>query len=431
MSQWVMIRRCASILLFGSIVAWLLIGLLLGQTKKESIYKQRFEINPFDILLETECLNGLRGIYTVHFIRNINNSDDNILAKVKLVIPNGSRPRWSPQHNYILYEKHGWIGVMDRRGKTIEGWVGGYPVYGWGPDENAILIGAKKYHQEAFTFEGLGFKTLWKEPWDSWEKWKEMFISPTIGIPTQYGITFPHPKLPDALWLGSPTMSPDWKMHAFEGYRPVSNYGRNYSKIYVVKWVEPPQYSKDHSWLPAWRLTTLPDDLLEVNPQFSPDGKWIAFEVIDPKAPTHRVYLATPDGKVIRPIPLPFSKNGEFDSKIPMFKKQYYEKVRYKIVKWIDKEKLIIRLEPTTFIGRTEGNDNIEFWLVDIKKNDDSKLIIVESNVGLAVIDWTGKFAVGYKAPTGYYLSASLEIVDLNTKKEYFVKGFPKDMIVY
>lgn len=312
--------------------------------------------------------------------------------------------------------------------------MGGYPVYGWGPDDNTILIGAVRHPSADFPGSpaGLGFKTLWKEPWDTWEEWKDMFCNPMIGFSAQYGITFPHPKLPDELWLGTPTMSPDWSMHAFEGYRPISNYGRNYSKIYVVKWIEPPQYSKDHSWLPIWRLTNLPDDMLEVNPKFSPNGKWVAFEVIDPKASTHWVYLATPDSKVIRPIPLPYPSIPDW---LRESTRQYYEQMRYKIVKWIGNEKLLVRLEPMTFTGRIEGINTVEFWLVDLDKGDNSKLFAVETNVGLAVIHRNGEVMVTYNAPTPHYQGASLEVIDLKAekgqKRRYYVKGFPEDMIVY
>lgn len=436
MRQLIMARRYMGILLFVAIVTLSVIGSLLGQTKKFA-HKKQFELDPFDLLLEAEHPNGLRGIYVVHWLKDINNKRDNhITAEVKLIVPHGSRPRWSPQRNYILYERHGWIYVMDRKGNTVRGWMGGYPIYGWGPDDNAILIGAVR------ELLGLGFKTLWKEPWDTWENWKDMFRNPTIGIPGQYGITFSHPKLPDELWLGAPTMSPDWSMHAFEGYRPLSNYGRNYSKIYVVEWIEPPQYSKDHSWLPVWRLTALPDDLLEVNPKFSPDGKWIAFEVIDPKTSTHRVYLATPDGKVIRPIPLPYSGNGKPNPSVPesvqewvrQSKRRYYEQMRYKIVKWLSSKKLLIRLEQMTLTGRIDDNNIIEFWLVNLDKKDDSKLFAVKTNVGLAVIHRNGEIAVTYNAPTPYHLGASLEVIDLKAEegqKRYYIKNFPKDMIVY
>lgn len=424
MHQSVMIRRCIGIPLFAVIVALLMIGLLLGQTKGRG--EQKFKLDPFDLLLEAEQPNGLRGVYVVHWLEDRNDRDDYIPAKVKLVIPHGSRPRWSPQRNYILYEQHDWIVVMDRRtGKTVKGWMGGLPVYGWGPDDNTILIGAYRTPQTEFALEGLGFKTLWKDPWDTWEEWEDMFQFPTIGIPAQYGITFPHPKLEDDLWLGAPTMSPDWSMHAFEGYRVISNYGRNYSKIYVVKWIKPPLHSKGHDYLPVWRLTALPPDLLEVNPKFSPDGKWIAFEVIDPKASTHRVYLATPDGRVIRPIPLTFYEKG----KLNLF--ELRRKYRYRIVEWLRNGKLLIRLEPMTFTGRVGNDDNIEFLLLDLNEDNNSRLFIAETNTGLAAIDPNGEFIVTYNAPTPYYLGSSVKITDLKTGKNYYVKGFSKDMIVY
>jgi len=414
------------------VIVSLAISLSLEQTQVKPVNKQKFKISPFDLLLEAER-NGLRGIYVIHWLLDdednwLNDKDENYIppVEIKLIVPGGSRPRWSPQRNYILYERYGWICVMNRKGKTIQGWMHSYPVYGWGPDENTILIGSYRETSDPRIPKGLGFKTLWKEPWEAWEE-KELY-EPAIGVPAQYGIAFPHPQLPDELWLGNPTMSPDWTMHAFEAYRPISDCGRNYSKIYIVEWVSPPQSrTKDFSWLPIQRLTHLPDNLLEVNPKFSPYGKWIAFEVIDPKTFTHRVYVATPDGKTIQPIPLP-SKIGEVDlSSEYNLTKIYYEHIRYRIIKWIDKEKLLIQSESMVF-----DESDIRFWLLDLTKNDWNFLFsIQESQKALVVIDKNRKFAVIYNAPTPYYLSASLEIMDLDTKKRHYIKEFPKDMIVY
>lgn len=436
MQRLVMPRGWAGISLFAAIVVSLAIGFLLGQTKGRYVHEQKFKIDPFDLLLEAECPNEPRGIYVVHWLNDRNKPNGRIRAKVKLLLPLGSRPRWSPHRNYILYERYRSIHVMDRKGNVVSqrGWMGNFPVYGWGPDDNAILIGTERSVESDIPgLSSLGFKTLWKEPW---EKWKRDHLGEPIGHPGWGGITFSHHKLSDEWWLGAPTMSPDWSMHAFEAYRPISNYGRSYSKIYVVKWVEPPEEKviKSLDYLPIWRLTNLPDDLLEVNPKWSLDGKWIAFEVIDSKASTHRVYVATPDGKVIKPILLPFQEPNIPD--LPLSKitwesnKRYYEgHVRYTIVKWLKGARLLTRLERMGPSSVTENS--VEFWLVDLEEKHRSKLFRVDTNVGLVAFNNTGDLAVAYNFPSPYHLGASLKAYDLSKGESYEVEGFPEDMIVY
>lgn len=100
------------------------------------------EISPYDILLEAETPNSPRGIYVVHFLEKESNPQK-IHAELRLLIPRGQRPRWSPQRQYILYECDGRIHVLERKtGKIVSqrGLMRGYPVYGWGPDDNKILI---------------------------------------------------------------------------------------------------------------------------------------------------------------------------------------------------------------------------------------------------------------------------------------------------
>jgi len=437
MRQVITMRWCMGIpliLLLTCIIALLMFGSLLGQVKKKAT-RQAFEVAPHELLLEAERPGAQRGIYVVRWLKPSRDDlkHNRIPAKVELIIPQGCRPRWSPQRSYILYERFGQIHVMDRKGNTVsqKGYMRGYPVYGWGPDDNSILVGSDRYLSDGTV--GLGFQTFWKEPW---ETWAEGILTDTIGMPAQYGITFSHPQLPDDLWLGAPTMSPDWSMHAFEAYRPTSDYGRSYSKIYVVRWVNPPsEQFKDRSWLPIWRLTNLPDDLLEVNPKWSPDGKWIAFEVINPKSSTHRVYLASPDGKIVRPIPLPspdelVHPNPSVQELLRHERMRYYERMRYRVIKWLSKGKrMLIRMEAEqSFIG---------FWLLDIDKLDVDninclKLLTTLINFKLTAISFNERFMVVYDSyAPGVPLNASLRLVDLEEQKGYYVKGFPEDMIVY
>ena len=388
---------------------------LLSEPKTKEQCPQPLEISPYDILLEAETPNSPRGIYVVHFLER-KSSPQEIHAEVRLLIPRGQRPRWSPRRQYILYECDGRIHVLERKtGKIVSqrGLMRGYPVYGWGPDDNKILLGSDRYieTQGKFTRTVLGFRVAWKDDRDDWT---EDNLGDTIGFAV-YGITFHHSKLAD-LWLGNPTLSPDGKRCAFEAYRLVSDYGRSYSKIYTIEWVEPPKKSKDMEYLPIQRLTNLPDDLLEVNPKWSPDGKWIAFEVINPKALSHQVYIASPDGSIVKPIPMPRSYGN-----------------KYKIVKWFRKSpKLLICIERINEIINTNLH---EFGVIDINTPDNSKVIFCETNIGLIALSPNDNILAVYDAyAVNFPYTTSLRLIEIesdNPSISRIVRGFPDNIIVY
>lgn len=398
---------------------------------KDDVVIKRFNwhLKPYDILIEAEMPNGQRGIYVVRLIEPLNQNNksaksNHIKAKVSLIIPQGARPRWSPKRRYVLFEWRGRICVVDRHGTCVfqKGTMLGYPVYGWGPDDDTILVGAPREGNIGYC--GLGFMTFWKKPW---EDWTDVELGLPIGTPAQYGITFSHTKLPGYLWLSSPTMSPSHYMHAFEAFRPVSNYGRTYSKIYIVKWIKGLEKARNWDWLPIFRLTNLPDKLLEVNPKWSPDGKWIAFEVIDIESFTHRVYLASPNKrKVVHPIPLPPHKDEA--------ERIFYERMQYTIVKWLSDEELLIRLDPPEPI---RSGSFVTFWLVNLRDERESVLFSVgeiSSNTLFAVSHIFRSIAV--ISDDGFQTKLTLyKLPQRNEKKKYIeyveVEDFPKNIMVY
>ena len=409
-----------------------LTGYLDKNKNKDKVVIKKFDwyLKPYDILIEAEVPNGQRGIYVVRLIESKSNR---VKAKVSLIIPQGARPRWSPERRYVLFEWRGRICVADRHGTCVfqRGTMLGYPVYGWGPDDNTILVGADRYLGSGYS-QGLGFQTFWKE---QWEDWTDVGLGLPIGIPAQYGITFPHAKLPDYLWLSSPTMSPDYRMHAFEAFRPVPNYGRTYSKIYIVKWVKGPKEARNWDWLPIFRLTNLPDKLWEVNPKWSPDGKWIAFEVIDTETFTHRVYIASPhENSVVHPVPLP--PHEDESGRI------FYESMRYTIVKWLSEEELLTRLDPP---APRRPLSSITFWLINIKNEKRSFLFSISelSENSLFAVSHIFRSIVvisdnGFR--TKLILYTLPEENDEGDKREnkkernidyVEVKGFPENMVVY
>lgn len=226
-------------------------------------------------------------------------------GKARFLIPNGTRPFWSPKRNYIAYQEHNEIKVVDKTGR-IE--VSATPVFfeggqliGWGHNEEFIL----------YTAPGLtgGFCFLRFNPKEP-SLTEAGFVDPSEHFPGHH--------------FGNPAISPDGKYIVFEAFRYAPGIGKVSSKLVIAELtvitrriselLEPDELARKKSYSVeidvknVRRLTSLPMEFMEVNPQWSPDGRKIAFEIVGPQKVNRIVHVINLDGSGLKGLHLRIEK---------------------------------------------------------------------------------------------------------------------------
>jgi hypothetical protein len=268
-----------------------------NQTQKTYNLKFTPPLKGTEILLEAEQKGGLkRGIWAL----------DLGTEKARFLIPNGSRPVWSPQRNYFAYQDYlhpSFINVVDKAGKVIdklEIHAANIQLTGW-RDEKWLLITAicsfpKKDYFSAY-YQTICFNYS----------------------PLDISEIFP------GHHAGNPSISPDGKHIAFEVFKFAPGVGKLNSKIAVADLEEKIEYVDIEEEEKIWykvpclsleaqnirRLTALPLNILEINPKWSPDGNKIAFEVVDPRSGNCIAHVVNSDGTGLKGLEFKGGKGEE------------------------------------------------------------------------------------------------------------------------
>ncbi len=308
-------------------------------------------------------------------------------GKIRLLIPDGEHPIWEPQHNYFAYRKGDNIFITPRSGAYEERvmWIGErwhstltFPFdllepVGWIPNHGVLLfLGPSKQlvrspgsiecqGDSTPSFQGISAARLipLKTHLEALKYRSRRWSAYAWHLDTSKAFPFHH--------CGNPSASPDGKHIVFEVFRYAPGIGKLSSKIAIaeIKWME--KKSRPAELENVRRLTQLPEDLLEVNPRWSPDGKMIAFDVIDPKDASRTPHVIRIDGTGLKGWKLSRDDLGREHIRLQdgLTKTEHEDEVR--VLDWLaDGRLVLVQAKPASIIALTDRLVDM-VWVVDLQ----------------------------------------------------------------
>lgn len=273
---------------FCPILFMLMVQIATSQSPKARLLKFSPPLKGTEILLEADQPKSelrRRGIWAL----------DPETDKARFLIPNGSRPIWSPKRNYFAYRKYNFIHVVDVKGRidaeTEPGRAGDGELLGWGHNERWILYIAPVCRR-------IGWELLGNFVYLQTIKFAR--FNPKKPYMEDGGIVNVWEKFP-LHHVGNASISPDGKYIAFEVFKYASGVGKLNSKIALA------ELREENGALLVKnirRLTSLPMELMEINPKWSPDNKRIAFDVVNPGNGSRIAHVINLDGSELRGLRL-------------------------------------------------------------------------------------------------------------------------------
>lgn len=210
-------------------------------------------------------------------------------GKLRLLIENAQHPIWNPQHTHFAFRRADTFCLSDLQGKCYEPLdsLCGGDLIGWHPDGKRLFFwnptdsSLRPVQTDKRADGWIGFTVgVWTARLD---KRKGLITSAFLQADKEFR----------GYHVGKVRFSPDGQKVALEVYRAVPLVGRLESKIAIAEVSGKGEVSS------LRRLTRLPDRFYELNPVWSPDGRQIAFDVVDVRQQTCVPCVATPDGESV------------------------------------------------------------------------------------------------------------------------------------
>lgn len=367
-----------------SLLCWLVLMVILIITPT-TLQVRRLQFKPplkgTEILMEADQLSSKqrkRGIWAL----------DPEKGKARFLIPDGSRPIWSPKRNYFAYRKINVINVVSRDGTYHDPLItpssDDGELMGWGHTEQwilfvgPILLGDPTPERRLPPLQTICFASF--DP-------KKYYLF-------ESGMVYVYEVFPE-YHCGNPSVSPDDKRIAFEVFKYASGIGKLNSKIAIASIA-----SRDSSILPfrriyvenVHRLTQLPVELGEINPKWSPDGKKIAFDVIDLQRGRRTTHIINVDGTGLKGLKLSKEEITVTTPSGRSFKKKTTllrieeglvrgnHENELRVLGWLSDNRLIVvetEFALTRFVNKMDNFDYCEgIWIVDFEQRHPPLLII-------------------------------------------------------
>lgn len=272
-----------SLLFLVVMIAVFVISYVQGNNISDNEFEWR--LTGREILVEMMDPSGNKdnGIYAIDpFAENI---------EPKLLIKNGHKPEWSPNHKFFVYIEgiSLWMAQIDGSVLRISnGAISEININSYDPPVRWLQNGgyAIKYNFESLGTAIYPTSSIFNPPTDLKNLNTQVFIppmrhwkEPPVGAKLKWN---------DIQAVRNVDMSPDGKHYVLQ-VAPLApmDVRNNESKIYI----NDRAYNEDEvlkGWYtsvgmiknPPRRLTNLNDNICEINPMWSPDGEWIAFTVI-------------------------------------------------------------------------------------------------------------------------------------------------------
>jgi hypothetical protein len=320
---------------------------------------------------------------------------DPMTGKTRFLIPNGSRPFWSPKRNYFSYQDHNHIKIVNKKGKIQASFCSihtdGY-LAGWGHNEKWIIyiapcssstfLPSKEDPYEEFGY----FQTIY---FLSWNPLKLSLVEAgAVDLTNWFSM---HP----LHHIGTPSISPDGKQIVFEVFKYAPGIGKFYSKIFVADLVESERVGNTYLLVKnIRRLTRLPEEIMEINPRWSPDGNQIAFEIVTPQKGNLVTHIINREGNELKGLRLYLEEikittdRGSFRAKETLLEIKYglvtecYLNHSLRVVGWLSKNRIVVadleyKLTRYPDLIDYSFNGLRSVWIVDLEQKHPPVLLLV------------------------------------------------------
>lgn len=266
--------------------------------------KYSWRLTGEEILLQLEHRRGKQpsGIYAINPFKRGD--------KLRLLIPGGERPAWSPTRKFFAYLRDEWLCVVRSDGSE-EGkiaysladseyyFLDPTVIWGWN-DEYAVVERNLAFGSKVLV--GHGTAEYYMDPESSPTPEPGTFVIP-LSKPTSLTGEREPIMWTDLMNTNNPTFSPDGKYMAMEVYPGPMDLKRGQSRILIYEFLTDEPDTEEWWFLLARcfkgkgrRLTSLTGDECELMPLWSPTGEWIAFTLVNLKEGFVAPVVVRPDG---------------------------------------------------------------------------------------------------------------------------------------
>ncbi len=267
--------------------------------------------------------------------------------RLRLLIDGARSPLWNPQHTLFAFIAGRSVYVCDRSGKCTvavdQRIQEADNILCWSPDGETLLLSIARIaplHERDGVPVAFASGVASAQPGGRW-------LTPFIRAREHLS----------GLHVGRTSFSPDGKMVAFEVFRAVPGIGRTESRIAVSR-------VEDGRVTSFRRLTQLPSSLFELNPHWSPDGRHIALDVVDPRQQLRVPCVVKQDGSLLGFL-IRSDRDGGRVARLVTRLPDALQQEMWTVWGWVSSERIAVLEKPLVLDGNDKRTGET-LWLFDI-----------------------------------------------------------------